>query len=146
MPFMPDIKHLITIDRPAADVFPLVSSGHGFAQWWAEDVFDDTGSRLCLGFFSRATVYRLRQTTAIAPTTVIWECETGKEWRGTRIVFDLSRTFTTTSLAFSHEAWLDETDYFRSCNTTWGELLFRLKAAAEGKNPGPLFGTKNLAY
>jgi hypothetical protein len=127
-------------------VFPLVSTGHGFAQWWAEDVFDDTGGRVSLGFFSRATVYRLRQISAVSPSSAIWECETGKEWQGTRIVFDLAQPVTATSLTFSHEGWQGETDYFRSCNTTWGELMFRLKAAAEGKKPGPLFGAKNLAY
>ncbi len=37
-------------------------------------------------------------------------------------------------------------DYFVSCNTTWGELMFRLNAAAEGKTPGPLFSAIGLAY
>ena len=143
---MPDIRHLISIDRLAADVFPLVSTGHGFAQWWAEDVFDDTGGKVSLGFFNRATVYSLRQVEVVPPTRAVWECETGKEWQGTLIVFDLAQPVKTTSLAFTHESWGSETDYFRSCNTTWGELMYRLKAAAEGKNPGPLFGAKHLAY
>ena len=143
---MPDIKHLITIDRPATDVFPLVSTGRGFTQWWAEDVFDDFGGRVSLGFFSRATIYTLRQIQAVSPTLAIWECESGKEWQGTRIVFYLTQPVSTTSLSFGHEGWLGETDYFRSCNTTWGELMYRLKAAAEGKKPGPLFGAKSLAY
>jgi hypothetical protein len=143
---MADIKHLISIDRPAADIFPLVNGGRGFAQWWAEDVFDDTGIGVSLGFFNRATVYRLRQIEAVAPSSAVWECESGKEWQGTRIVFKLAQPFASTSLTFSHESWHDETDYFRSCYTTWGELMFRLKAAAEGKNPGPLFGAKSLAY
>jgi hypothetical protein len=39
-----------------------------------------------------------------------------------------------------------EKDYFSSCNTTWAELMFRLKAAAEGKLRGPLFGAGELAY
>jgi hypothetical protein len=37
-------------------------------------------------------------------------------------------------------------DYFTSCNTTSGELIFRLKAAAEGKPRGPLFLAADLAY
>ena len=29
------------------------------------------------------------------------------------------------------------TDMVATCNSTWGELMYRLKAHAEGKNPGP---------
>jgi len=36
--------------------------------------------------------------------------------------------------------------YFISCNTTWGELMYRLKAAAEGKTVAPLFSATGLAY
>jgi hypothetical protein len=42
--------------------------------------------------------------------------------------------------------WQAETDYFTSCNTAWGELMFRLKAAAEGKPRGLLFLAADLAY
>lgn len=51
----------------------------------------------------------------------------------------MSQTKRQSLLRFSHAGWQAETEYFVSCNTTWGELMFRLKAAAEGKNPGPLF-------
>jgi hypothetical protein len=49
-------------------------------------------------------------------------------------------------LDFFHAQWRSETPYFTSCNTTWGELMFRLKAAAEGKPRGPLFRRSALAY
>jgi hypothetical protein len=39
-----------------------------------------------------------------------------------------------------------ETDDFVACTTTWGELMFRLKATAEGKSPGPLFSSTGMAY
>jgi hypothetical protein len=51
-----------------------------------------------------------------------------------------------TVLRFKHMYWAAETDYFVSCNTTWGELMFRLKAAAEGKGIDPLFKKNGLAY
>ena len=31
----------------------------------------------------------------------------------------------------------DLTDMVASCNSTWGELMYRLKGFVEGKNPGP---------
>jgi hypothetical protein len=51
-----------------------------------------------------------------------------------------------TLLRFSHADWKAETDYFVMCTTTWGELMYRLKATAEGKMPGPLFSAAGLAY
>lgn len=35
---MAQIKYQIVIEAKAAKVFPLVSTGGGFKQWWAEDV------------------------------------------------------------------------------------------------------------
>jgi len=33
-----------------------------------------------------------------------------------------------------------------SCNTTWGELMYRLKTASEGKSREPLFLAGELSY
>lgn len=70
----------------------------------------------------------------------------GKEWDVTRIVFALKEDQGKTTVRFAHADWKAKTDYFVSCNTTWGELMFRLKAAAEGKAPGPLFSMDGMAY
>ena len=61
---MADIKHLIHIERPADAIFPLVSLGNRFAQWWAEDVFDDTGTFVSLGSFGRTMSRRPSQRSA----------------------------------------------------------------------------------
>jgi uncharacterized protein YndB with AHSA1/START domain len=143
---MANIRHSIVVDVGVERVFPLVSSGHGFAQWWAADVSEPGAGMVEIGFFKRATVYRLRPTRISAPQTSEWLCETGKEWQGTRLRFELSASEGRTLVRFTHADWQDETDYFVSCTTVWGELMFRLKAAAEGKSPGPLFSLTALAY
>ena len=143
---MPSIKHSIAIDAPPDKIFPLISSGSGFAQWWAADITQVSPESVELGFFHRQTIYRLQLIRAAAPTDVEWLCTSGKEWKDTRILFRLTPTETGSQLQFSHADWRNETDYFVSCNTTWGELMFRLKAAAEGKSPGPLFSKDGLGY
>jgi hypothetical protein len=77
---------------------------------------------------------------------VEWRCETGQEWTGTRIRFHLEAGETGTLLRFTHADWKAASDYFISCNTAWGELMYRLKAVAQDKTPGPLFSTAGLAY
>jgi hypothetical protein len=96
--------------------------------------------------FKRNTLYRLQPKRATAPREAEWGCTTGEEWAGTRIVFGLKEDRGKTTVRFAHADWRAETDYFVSCNTTWGELMYRLKAAAEGKTPGPLFSMAGMAY
>jgi hypothetical protein len=142
---MPDIQHCIQIAASPETVWPLVATARGFNQWWAADVVESAGS-VELGFFNRATIYRLRLEIDSPPVQAEWKCETGAEWSGTRIVFHLEGRGTGTVLKFTHGAWQSATDYFVSCNTTWGELMFRLKAAAEGRSRGPLFLATDMAY
>jgi uncharacterized protein YndB with AHSA1/START domain len=144
---MPDIKHSIQIDAAPQLVYPLVASAQGFSRWWAADVTADkkTGN-VELGFFNRATIYGLQTTQMVATRQAHWLCQSGKEWNGTRLLFDLAEQKGQTLIRFTHADWQAETDYFVACNTTWGELMFRLKAAAEGKTPGPLFSATGMAY
>jgi hypothetical protein len=63
-----------------------------------------------------------------------------------RTFFRLEEQRSGTLVRFTHGGWRDETDYFIACNTTWGELVFRLKAAGEGTPRAPLFLAGAMAY
>lgn len=141
---MADIRHQFQIAAKPEIVFPLVAAAKGFTAWWAEDVTESSGA-WDLGFFNRSTIYRLRLVTSNAPTEAEWAVDSGAEWKGTRIHFSLKAGGPGTVLRFAHSGWQAETDYFTSCNTTWGELMFRLKAAAVGKGRGPLFTKSGMA-
>lgn len=142
---MADIQHAIQIAAKREAIYPLIATARGFGQWWAADVTESSGG-VELGFFNRATVYGLRLTAGQAPAHADWICETGAEWSGTHLVFRLEGRGDGTQVRFTHGGWQSETDYFVSCNTTWGELMFRLKAAAEGKSRGPLFLASDMSY
>lgn len=142
---MPNIHHSITISAATDAVQRLVATPEGLRQWWAEDVEPQTDDNVSLGFFNRATVYRLKRLDE-GSLRVAWRCETGKEWQDTDLVFTLQPQGSAVVLDFVHANWREATPYFVSCNTTWGELMFRIKAAAEGKRPGPLFQKNALAY
>jgi hypothetical protein len=144
---MPDIHHQIQIAADPAVIFPLFASAAGFTAWWAVDARElGDPARVELAFFNRRTVYRLRPETFVSPVSAAWRCETGQEWSDTLLSFALHQQGEHTILRFAHAGWAAETDYFVSCNTVWGELLFRLKAAAEGHPRGPLFLADSLAY
>lgn len=141
---MADIVHQVQIEAPPDSVYELVATPAGLAAWWAEDVVagDETAE---LGFFNRSTVYRLRKAEMRPNELAAWRCETGQEWSGTTLEFVLQPAEAGSKLRFSHRDWRDQTDYFFNCNTTWGALMYRLKAAAEGKTPGPFFSRTGFA-
>jgi uncharacterized protein YndB with AHSA1/START domain len=142
---MADIQHSIPIASKPEAIYPLIATAKGLAQWWAADV-TESGGAVELGFFNRTTVYRLRLQVDNPPVEAEWICDTGDEWNGTHIAFRLEDRPSGTVVRFTHGGWRSETDYFLSCNTTWGELMYRLKSAAEGKPRGPLFLSSDLAY
>jgi hypothetical protein len=142
---MAEIHHSISISASADIVDALVSTPEGFRKWWAEDVEPQADGTVSLGFFNRATVYRLRPMERNADR-VTWHCETGKEWQHTDLIFHLEPQSSGVLLDFVHANWQDPTPYFVSCNTTWGALMFRLKNVAEGRPAGPLFRKDSMAY
>ncbi len=142
---MADLIHSIQISASPDVVYLLVSTGAGFTRWWAADVTENSAA-VELGFFKRSTLYRLRLQAHQAPKHAEWLCETGAEWEGTRLIFAIEPKPIGTLLRFTHAGWRSETEYFVSCNTTWGALMMRLKSAAEGKSPGPLFLKDAMAY
>jgi len=142
---MADIKHSIPISAVPEQVYALVATAKGFSQWWAEDVVE-SGGTVELGFFKRSTVYRLRLDVGKASTHAEWVCDSGDEWKATHLIFRLEAANSGTLLRFTHAGWKGETDYFVACTTTWGELMYRLKAVAEGKRPGPLFRMAEMTY
>jgi hypothetical protein len=90
------------------------------------------GSRL----FRPGNYLSLARRRAESTRKAVWTPETGQEWSGTRLAFELEAQGATTLVRFTHAGWARASDYFVSCNTTWGGLMFRLKAAAEGRAPG----------
>ena len=69
---------------------------------------------------------------------LVWSClGDPDDWKGTRLTWALSKADDGTMLHFTHGNWRATTDYFAMCNSTWGELMYRLKGYVEGKRPGP---------
>lgn len=142
---MADIKHAIQTSATPEQIHPLIATASGFGKWWATDI-TQPGETVDLGFFNRATIYKLRLTSETKPVHADWLCESGDEWHGTHIVFHLEPNKNGTLIRFTHSGWRTESPYFISCNTTWGELMFRLKEVAEGRSPGPLFSKDNWKH
>jgi uncharacterized protein YndB with AHSA1/START domain len=136
---VPDIKMLVAIACEPRDVFPHIAGATGFANWWSDDIVMRAGGEVEIGMRDRTLVYRLRPETMVMPARAAWTAETGAEWSGTSLLFDLAPDGGGTRLLFSHSGWARVSELFLSTTALWGALLFRLKETAERGTPTPLF-------
>jgi uncharacterized protein YndB with AHSA1/START domain len=139
---MSEMLHQIEIEAPPERVFEGLATGAGLQGWWTGDAVAEpnAGSVVELGFYGRSTVFHMRVDELVPGKTVRWTCVgDAEEWAGTHLRWDLKETDMGTEVRFVHGGWTSTDGWFATCNTTWGELMYRLKDWAEGEEPGPHF-------
>lgn len=139
---MAEMKHLILIEAAPAAVFNALTTSEGLRGWWTADSQAEprAGGKTELGFHDRSTVFRMKIAEFKPSRHLVWECVgDDEEWTGTRLIWDLHEEDGKTLLEFQHGNWKQQSRYFKTCNSTWGMLMYRLKDFVEGKSPGPYF-------
>lgn len=137
---MADIRHQIPIDAPPDKVYAALATEAGLRGWWTADTRADerVGGTAEFGFEKRLVVYRMTIEALEPGKQVIWTCQGDQpEWNGTTLTWTIAREDRATTLRFTHSGWKSISDFYARCNSTWGELMHRLKNYVEGRNPGP---------
>jgi hypothetical protein len=93
------------------------------------------------GFEKRQVVFRMTIDRLDPAQRVVMRCHGDHpEWNNTTLSWDLVKSESDkrpTTLRFTHSGWRELSDYCIGCNSMWGNLMFRLKDAAEGNGRGP---------
>ncbi len=137
---MGQISHLIPIEAPPEKVYAALATQSGLRGWWTADsiVDDKVGGRAEFGFEKRAMVFRMTIEALDPGKRVVWHCHgDNPEWDGTTLTWRIEPEDGGSRLRFTQSGWKDMTDMVAVCNSTWGELMYRLKNHVEGKCPGP---------
>ncbi len=137
---MADLKHQIPIKAAPEKVYAAIATQAGLRGWWTADTKADerVGGKAEFGFNKRGMVFRMDIETLEPAKRVVWRCHGDHpEWAGTVLTWELSPQGGGTTLRFTHGNWKSVSDYYAMCNSTWGELMYRLKDYVEGRNPGP---------
>ncbi|MCL4486685.1 MAG: SRPBCC domain-containing protein [Chloroflexi bacterium] len=137
---MPDLKHQAPIDASPEKVYAAVATQNGMRHWWTADTKMDekVGGKAEFGFDKRGMVFRMDITKLDAGKQVVMQCHGDHpEWAGTTLTWTIEQQDGKAMLRLNHSAWKEVTDFCASCNSMWGNLMYRLKAYVEGKNPGP---------
>jgi uncharacterized protein YndB with AHSA1/START domain len=137
---MAELRHQILIKAAPAKVYAAIATQAGLAGWWTADskTEDKVGGRAEFGFDKRGTVFHMKIEKLEPGKHLAWSCHGDPpEWDGTTLTWELSPQGESTTLRFTHGNWKSANDYYAMCNSTWGELVYRLRDYVEGKNPGP---------
>ena len=137
---MAEIKHQIPIQAAPEKVYAALATQQGLRGWWTADTDADekVGGKAEFGFDKRGIVFRMTIDKLDPGKRVVWSCHGDHpEWNGTLLSWELTPQDGGTTLRFTQNGWKSVSDFCAMCNSTWGELMYRLKDYVEGKNPGP---------
>lgn len=137
---MPELKHQIAIKSTPEKVYAALSTQAGLRHWWTADanVEEKAGGNADFGFDKRATVFRMKIEKLNPGKEVVLSCHgDNPEWAGTTLTWNIAGERGMSVLRFTHSGWKAATELFAICNSSWGELMHRLRDYVEGKNPGP---------
>jgi uncharacterized protein YndB with AHSA1/START domain len=137
---MADLRHQISVAAQPKAVYDALTSTKGLSSWWTADASADVkvGGKAEFGFGNRRTVFRMTIDELTSGKRVVWSCHGDPEdWQGTILTWDLTSHEESTVVRFSHSGWKETNEMYAICNSSWGELMHRLKDYVEGRNPGP---------
>ncbi len=121
-----DLTFSFTVDQSPDEVFAAVNDVRG---WWSADLTGDT-DRLGAEFtFIYEDIHRSTQkvTEWVPGKRVVWRVTDGylsfveqkDEWKGTEVVFDISRKGGKTELRFTHVGLTPEVECIEACTKGW---------------------------
>jgi uncharacterized protein YndB with AHSA1/START domain len=137
---MADMIHEIRVAASPEAVYAAIATQDGLRGWWTADTTAEprAGTIARLGFGHRASIFEMRVEALDPGRRVEWSClGDNEEWKGTRLTWTVDPDEGGTRLRFVHGGWRSTEGWFGVCNSTWGELMYRLKAYAETGAPRP---------
>jgi uncharacterized protein YndB with AHSA1/START domain len=121
-------------------VYAAIATQAGLRGWWTADTNADekVGGKAEFGFDKRGMVFRMKIEKLDPDKRVVWSRHGDRqEWADTVLTWELAADGGGTNLRFTQSQWKSVSDFYALCNSTWGELMYRLKDYVEGRNPGP---------
>ncbi len=142
---MPDSLHEIFVNATPDVVYRAWTTAQGLRSWWTLDsrLPGDSGDTYVFGFDGGSIQFHFRIEDETPGQSLRWRGIAAPtmpdEWVGTAINVHLVPADGGTVLKFSHSDWATTDGMFPHCNTTWGDLMVRLRDYCEGNGRGPRF-------
>ena len=131
---MADILHELTIAASPEQVYKAVTEQNGLASWWTKRTTAQPkeGTTAEFGFYGGQFTMKFQVTKLEPAKKVNWTVlQSGPDWAGTRITWDLTPDDKGTKVLFGHRDWTITDGSYASVNYNWGYFLTSLKAYLE---------------
>ena len=124
------ITAVIEVDKSPLDAFNAINRPKA---WWGEDIHGRTDHLGDEWTYRHKDIHVSKQKIVelVAGKKVVWEVvdatlkflKDKHEWKGTRIVFEITPKGGKTEVRFTHEGLTPEVECFGICNDTWRGLI-----------------------
>jgi hypothetical protein len=125
-----DFSTTVRVDQSAGEVFKAITNVSG---WWSEQIDGGTAHLNDEFRYQYKDVHacRIKLVEVVPDKKIVWEVldnyfsftEDKSEWKGTRIVFDISRQGDKTELHFTHAGLVPEYECFEVCCEGWTNYI-----------------------
>lgn len=120
----------ITVDQSPHSVFEAVTNVRG---WWSETITGDTAQLNDEFEFEVKDVHYSKQRLieVIPDQRVVWLVteadmtfiEDRDEWKGTKVIFDITNDGSKTKLTFTHEGLVPAIACYKACMPAWTQYI-----------------------
>ncbi|MGF7231894.1 SnoaL-like domain-containing protein [Arachidicoccus sp.] len=120
----------IFVDQTPEEVFNAINNVRG---WWSEEIEGSTKNINDEFTYHYQDVHRckMRIIESLVGQKVVWLCTDNyfsftkdkSEWKGTKIIFEISRQGNKTQLYFTHEGLVPEYECYSACVNGWMQYI-----------------------
>ena len=126
----PNFDLRLSVDQSPEEAFNAVNN---VRDWWSQEIEGST-DKLGESFTYRyrdAHRCTLKLVELVPNKRVVWLVvdnyfnftEDESEWKGTKVIFDISRKGDKTEIHFTHEGLVPEYECFNVCSNAWGTYI-----------------------
>jgi hypothetical protein len=123
---MSDFTTAFTVDQAPQQAFAAINNVRG---WWSEDIRGSTAKLGDIFNYRFKDIHRctIKITKSIPGEKVVWNVvdnyfsftEDKSEWKGTDVVFDISRKDGKTEVLVTHVGLVPEYECYEACSAGW---------------------------
>jgi hypothetical protein len=142
-----DFSTTLVVDQSPMEVFDAINNPRG---WWSEEIEGGTDKLSDEFIYHYKDIHycKMKVVELVPGQKVVWLVldnyfkftEDKSEWKGTKIIFDISRKGDQTGIRFTHEGLVPEYECYEICREAWTNYatgsLRSLIATGEGQ-PNP---------